>query len=510
MKRTPVPVIFDDFRGINSLAVSLHTPRFTVGNAWTQVASDAFYLQSSTLQPNRYTDGDLAIIDCGLSDFSLSSKVTPYDSGDNSGFPALVFRYIDNNNFWYAQPDANTGEFDVYSVIAGSHVRQLTYSVTVTSGVEYLLRIDCKGNNITLYVNGIEIVTCVNTFNNTATKVGVRVGIGGTPAVRVTWRDFKVVPFYELSFNWPLFTEYASNPIVSLGASGAYDDTDCNAPAVEYDSANSRWVLCYSAYSGSGTQKAALAYSTSLPGTWTKEAGNPVFDSEAIPYGEDGGLAFFKGKFYHSFEIGGFNSVGIATSTDLINWTNLGAVLPGDVAGWDLTSCDGSSLRVSQDGNTLQLWYQGANATYSNGIGYVTSTNGTTWTIPAHGQFIITNATPYLLTQLHEPHVYVPTGKEGTECLLTFDAPGRIDGDARILSQYLSVDGMTTWHQRYNALSGSGSGWNEIQVFDAHIIVNNEIMYMFHAGADTPGATININSEIGVATAPFPFTSLKD
>lgn len=74
------------------------------------------------------------------------------------------------------------------------------------------------------------------------------------------------------------YTKYASNPILSVGSSGAWDARRCHEPSVI--KVGSTWIMAYMGESTSGVQgsseKVGIATASSPTGTWTKAAGNPL------------------------------------------------------------------------------------------------------------------------------------------------------------------------------------------------------------------------------------------
>lgn len=133
-----------------------------------------------------------------------------------------------------------------------------------------------------------------------------------------------------------------------------------------------------------------VGYATSTNGVdWTKYAGNPVLtvDPGAWDETEVGGpRVVFDGStyhlWYHGFSGGCCDSIGYATSPDGINWTkhpNNPVFGPGLSGDWDDGVIYGTDV-LTHSGQ-LHMWYTGVRAGWvSRGIGYITSTNGVTWT----------------------------------------------------------------------------------------------------------------------------------
>lgn len=72
------------------------------------------------------------------------------------------------------------------------------------------------------------------------------------------------------------FIKYASNPVLSLGTSGQWDDEEVRWPRAYYDATNHWWHVIYTGYDGS-KYRLGHAYGRSLT-SLTKYAGNPVLD----------------------------------------------------------------------------------------------------------------------------------------------------------------------------------------------------------------------------------------
>src|SRR6185312_8094893 len=261
-----------------------------------------------------------------------------------------------------------------------------------------------------------------------------------------------------------IFTESGSNPLVSLGAGGAYDSNDCNDPNLVFDTPNNRWVMYYSAYNGAKPQSKAFAFATSIGGPYTKNAGNPAFQSsDSTSAGEDGGLVFWNNLWWSTYGRSNDNKIGMATSPDLVTWTDRGEVLPLNCPGFS-ANVSGSFLRITQDGSTMQLWYA---VNSGNTIGFVTSTDGVHFTKGAQYQFLTEEVGLGQPNQIYSVHAYVPPGKEGKEYLVSVDHYTWAFANERVITQYVTIDGGQTWHSRYAALAKSGAGWESNQVFDA-------------------------------------------
>ena len=172
---------------------------------------------------------------------------------------------------------------------------------------------------------------------------------------------------YAESTDGIAWTKYAGNPVLTPGASGAWDaDTVCEPRVIHV---GNLYYMFYTHCAGSH----GIGLATSPEGkTWTKYAGNPVltigpsgaWDSQQVSWGE----VYYDGqRFYmwypgHDSSATGF-SLGVATSTDGKVWTrspNNPVMTPppqplgkGDDLGVE------SSPTVLRLGDTMRVYYGG-------------------------------------------------------------------------------------------------------------------------------------------------------
>jgi hypothetical protein len=183
------------------------------------------------------------------------------------------------------------------------------------------------------------------------------------------------------------WTKYGGNPVVVTGTAGSWDAGVASDPTVISDGMT--YKMWYPGTDDiSGDIYSSIGYATSTNGiTWTKYAGNPVISGTVGSWDASLGIAgvVFDGTMYHMW-YGGFGgglngAIGYVTSTNGITWTKysgnpvlqLGAPGSWD-ASWILCPC------VISDTDLYKMWYTGVDDDGVYSVGYVTSTNGITWT----------------------------------------------------------------------------------------------------------------------------------
>ena len=116
----------------------------------------------------------------------------------------------------------------------------------------------------------------------------------------------------------------ANNPVFVKGASGKFDDTHVRTPMVWKE--GSTWHMIYTGDDGGGN--IAIGYATSSDGiSWTRQnSGNAVLSGTAAQWDandvENWGIIKVGSTYYLWYsKISATRQIGLATSTDLINWT---------------------------------------------------------------------------------------------------------------------------------------------------------------------------------------------
>ena len=296
------------------------------------------------------------------------------------------------------------------------------------------------------------------------------------------------------------FTKSLSNPILSRGAAGTWDDGEIDGEAVFYDGINGRFVMVYSANDGTGSPpyfKTGLAYSSDLL-AWTKEATNPVFDpgyKQVAPTIVRRGSQYV--MYYQKWP--GTSEVYCATSTDLLSWTvqNGGSpVLPVRAGEWDETHTFDPNVRLRDDG-TIQLFYAGQDHFGSRAVGYAYSSDNVTMTNRTFVAYW--DMATEVATNWGTPSVIASNDNRWG---MFVDASAVADN--RFIDRLYTTDNGASFTREAQVLTKSVSGWDSGQVFDAAAIWWNGTLYLFYTGTTVTGGSSGLASDIGLATMSWP------
>jgi predicted GH43/DUF377 family glycosyl hydrolase len=198
-----------------------------------------------------------------------------------------------------------------------------------------------------------------------------------TPArAQVTWQRFD------------------ANPIIPNFVSGGY----AIDPVVLYDASARLYRMWFTAKQYGGPW--SIYYAISSDGTtWFSYVNNPVLQGGSAAFESDGvvyaGIVYNGSQYkmlYEGVQNGFANAVGLATSSDGIEWTKSSSnpVLSADPAGWDSVRV-GVSEAVHFDGSTYSLYYAGWNGS-STQVGLATSVDAVHWTRNSSGPVITAGA----------------------------------------------------------------------------------------------------------------------
>lgn len=176
-------IIYDTYTDANGTLVTSHTPE--IGGSYT--ASDANWeIQSNTLRRSAAGSGQpTAVLNGGTTEGVVEGTVTPGGSGGSG----LVFRYYDNNNFYYVRVfGGNT--LGIFKYVAGS-VSGVGATASVSAAGQWTARVELVGTTIRVFLNGATTPTLSATdasyqsFAGAANSYGFHAATGDTPTSAV-------------------------------------------------------------------------------------------------------------------------------------------------------------------------------------------------------------------------------------------------------------------------------------------------------------------------------------
>jgi len=185
---------------------------------------------------------------------------------------------------------------------------------------------------------------------------------------------------YAISSDGITWEKSPANPVFNLGLGGSWDSLHVAYPTVTKDGAT--YKMWYSGHDGY-RWKTGYATSTDGV-TWTRHAANPVLTigTTGDPDSSHASLptVLIEGptdyKMWYSGHNGTYWSICYATSTDGVSWTKQGRVMDKQGTGFEQSHV--YIPTVLKDGSTYKMWYTGHDGTHTT-IGYATSANATIW-----------------------------------------------------------------------------------------------------------------------------------
>lgn len=133
-----------------------------VGGAWGILTNRAYTSAAGNV---------FSYVETGMSDVEATVD-TIWSSGEG-----LVVRFIDTANYIVARI-SSTG-MTLFKIVAGVATSLGNYAFTPVSGATYTIKIITKGSNFSVLLDGTQQIVVSETFNQSATKVGLRQS--GTP-----------------------------------------------------------------------------------------------------------------------------------------------------------------------------------------------------------------------------------------------------------------------------------------------------------------------------------------
>lgn len=175
----PTVIVSDSFDRANGAIGTADTAQ-----VWTE-AVGTFTVASN--QATTATGDGLAVVE-GAADGTLEVSGL---AGTSPGTPvsSLVFRYSDTNNFWYVYDYHGSGSIALRKKQGGSDTEFASAGRTGSGGWHDYKAV-LSGTSIQIYLDGTLKISTTSSFNQTATKVGLRSSAGASAGS--TWDDLSM------------------------------------------------------------------------------------------------------------------------------------------------------------------------------------------------------------------------------------------------------------------------------------------------------------------------------
>ncbi len=294
-----------------------------------------------------------------------------------------------------------------------------------------------------------------------------------------------------------------AGPVLSRGGAGEWDEKHTAEPAVLYDLEQGQYLMWYSGQNSADRWQIGLA--TSGDGqTWSKHSGNPVLPVGAPGAWDDQEAAFGTvlddGGTYHMWYSGydGTNRrIGYASSVNGVSWLKAGPVLSGTVGAWDERLVGNPT--VLYDGSTYHMWYGGWNPGDDHWrIGHATSPDRVIWTKDPANPVLDLG----LVGSWDDTHVYAPTVLfDGHTFHMGYAGWGDRDYGEHSPGQIghaTSTDGSTWIKDEDNPVYGPSApgNWDSMWTADPEVLFDGDLYRLWYTGGVTWTGL-----QIGYATA---------
>jgi hypothetical protein len=116
-------------------------------------------------------------------DFTLTVKMKAVAGEEDQG-GGLVWRYIDNNNYYIARCNPLEHNFRLYHVVNGNRKQLISVDCDIKTGIWFTMSIEMKGNKISCSLNGIKMIEATDDIFKSPGYIGL-----WTKADAVTYFD---------------------------------------------------------------------------------------------------------------------------------------------------------------------------------------------------------------------------------------------------------------------------------------------------------------------------------
>lgn len=183
------------------------------------------------------------------------------------------------------------------------------------------------------------------------------------------------------------WTDETTNPILTVGSSGAWDDEQVGWASEIYNWDEEQFWMYYSGTPDSQTPKVGLAYSNDGV-SYTKKSSNPIFEPAASGWDShhvtEVTVLRRDGKwwmYYTGNNNTGWGQIGVATSSNGLSWSRYSGnpiLSAGAAEQWDENRIGAS--KIFRFGGLWYMFYTGVDDSENWQIGLAYSVDGLNWT----------------------------------------------------------------------------------------------------------------------------------
>jgi len=277
------------------------------------------------------------------------------------------------------------------------------------------------------------------------------------------------------------WSKSSANPVLDPGSSG-WDSANVYSGSIYYNSGD--YNLLYEGQQDFDSSQIGLATSTDRE-TWSKDSNNPVFGPSSSGFDsaeatrpeivEQSGTYYM----YYSGWDGATYRIGLATSTDLINWSRESSnplITPGSSGAWDEQWVYTQAVIV--ESGDWKMLYGGRNSNNTFQIGLATSTDGVSWTKSSSNPVLSPSSSGW-----DSADVYQPTLIKDTDSTYHLFYRGQ-DGSTANIGHAYSSD-LTNWTKDSdNPVLTSGSGWESADASGPYVLYDGTDYLLYYTGDD--------------------------
>ena len=118
-----------------------------------KIVDDSDNNVAAQLAKNRGDNYNVLVLEMPIyKDFKMSVKVKAISGEEDQG-GGLVWRFIDNNNYYVARYNPLESNFRFYRVVEGKRKQLMSESIDIPSKVWFTMSVEMVGNKISCYLN---------------------------------------------------------------------------------------------------------------------------------------------------------------------------------------------------------------------------------------------------------------------------------------------------------------------------------------------------------------------